>query len=350
MLSRNAINMKTRPLALCHKTRPLPQNRQRPQNSAAAAKVTVQRHLEPPRLLAAGGAGSRARAAGDALVGCSLRARHLKHTTRKHLPSCLESHITYSPTTNHYMRTDKADHYTRTDQPAAGSHRPAGCRPGSTDVQQPRAWRGTRGAPSGRTCGTAERRGERPLPCQNGSDALQGRPRKWSAGAPSLRRPCRSEVITMSLLDLGRSSTSFWAGIGSPVTTCASCTLRAEWSAADPTARSRHPYGRSRGRPPHAQRCSSGTGNSGVCCAGWSRPRPPPSTNPPQWLPTSLPHRSDAIAECRSPWTRSGRRNLLRSTTNDSFGGLAGARGLPPPHRSRALWIFHWLSGCWGDP
>ena len=191
MLSRNAINMKTRPLALCHKTRPLPQNRQRLQNSAAAAKVTVQRHLEPPRLLAAGGAGSSARAAGDALVRCSLRARHLKHTTR---PSCLESHITYSPTTNHYMRTDKADHYTRTDQPAAGSHRPAGCRPGSTDVQQPRAWRGTRGAPSGRTCGTAERRGERPLPCQNGSDALQGRPRKWSTGAPSLRASFRAST------------------------------------------------------------------------------------------------------------------------------------------------------------
>ena len=182
MLSRNAINMKTRPLALCHKTRPLPQNRQRLQNSAAAAKVTVQRHLEPPRLLAAGGAGSSARAAGDALVRCSLRARHLKHTTR---PSCLESHITYSPTTNHYMRTD---------QPAAGSHRPAGCRPGSTDVQQPRAWRGTRGAPSGRTCGTAERRGERPLPCQNGSDALQGRPRKWSTGAPSLRASFRAST------------------------------------------------------------------------------------------------------------------------------------------------------------
>ena len=77
--------------------------------------------------------------------------------------------------------------------------------------------------------------------------------------------------------------------------------LLAPWSAEDPTARSRHSYGRSRGRPPHAQRCSLGTGNSGVCCGGWSQPRPPTSTNPPQWPPTSLPHRRDAIAACRSP-------------------------------------------------
>ena len=88
---------------------------------------------------------------------------------------------------------------------------------------------------------------------------------------------------------------------------------------------------------PPATRGAVLTGNSGVCCGVWSAPA---DFNEPQpLLPASLPDRRDARAACRSPVTRSGRRSSPRSTANASCGGLAGARGLPPPHRSRDLWM-----------
>ena len=85
----------------------------------------------------------------------------------------------------------------------------------------------------------------------------------------------------------------------------------------------------------HTRSCAHWTRGVSV----WSRPHPPTSKSAQQWLPTSLPHRRDAVAACRRPWARLRRRRHGRARRGRPPTPASAGSAALPPHRSRALWV-----------